>query len=139
MRVSNRDLVLGGLAVLLIAAAAVLYATWAGSAKAQLPRSATTLGVCLACKQECAVSHGTAEVAPFECPNCAERAVYPWYFCLDCKKRFVPALVSGPEDEYPRVQPFASCPACGSPRVRGYLSAMEPQVAGDAPLPPWPP
>jgi len=132
----NRNLVYGAVAVVLLAVAAVLYITRSGSSAAQIPRRVTTYGVCLACQQEAVIAHATADVPPFECPHCGERAVYRWCWCLSCKTRFVPNLVRHPESEYPGMPVVPICPTCGSDRCRSYTPGVE--VAEDAPLPPWP-
>jgi predicted RNA-binding Zn-ribbon protein involved in translation (DUF1610 family) len=136
---SRRNLILGGVAVVILGVAAVLYVTRAGSGKAELPTQALTYGVCLACQQDVEVAHGMTEQAPFVCPKCGARAVYPWFYCLECKKRVVPHLEKVAGADYPVLPVVPVCPACGASRLRAYRPDIGIETSGDAPLPPWPP
>lgn len=135
---ARRNIVLGGSVIVLFALAAYLYFSRAG-AQAELPQEYTIDGVCLACQQEARITASFDEPAPSACPHCGERAVYPWMYCFDCKKRFIPNLEqrgSGP----PRYPIVPSCRACGSRNVGQYVPEDPLQKPiGDAPLPEWPP
>ena len=138
IELSRRDLILGATAAVLFIFAAVLYCSRAG-VRAELPSEARTFAVCLACQEEAEVTHELGEIAPFECPECDEIAVYGWQYCRDCKKRFVPGLVRYPDDDFPRLPAISVCPLCGGNRSSGYNAASGAQKpVGDAPLPDWP-
>ncbi|MFH1746588.1 MAG: hypothetical protein ABIG44_06020 [Planctomycetota bacterium] len=105
-----------------------------------LPSEYSSKGICLACQAEVTASHGAEEHAPFTCPQCGETAVYPWLYCYDCQKLFVPALVIPADGGPPRMPGHPVCSACGSPNYGSYVEGMpNQQPVGKAPLPNWPP
>jgi predicted RNA-binding Zn-ribbon protein involved in translation (DUF1610 family) len=139
MRESQRNLALGGLAVVLLAAAVYLYFS-RSRVGAELPTQARVQGVCLACERSVEITHAVNEIAPFRCPECGEQAVYPWKYCYQCNKRFVPNPVRYPGEEHPRLPSIPVCPLCGGSRTGGY-NPNNPRQApegDDAPLPAWP-
>lgn len=99
----------------------------------------TLYGVCLSCREEGELRVPRDEDAPHTCGKCQQKAVYPWWFCYDCNRRFVPALFEREPGGPPRVPPAVACTGCQSQNVTPYLpqAQLEPPV-GDVPLPPWP-
>lgn len=108
--------------------------------KDKYPRQLTVDGVCLACKQEVkARIKAVSDFAPYDCPNCKEMAVYPWFYCDNCRKRFVPELIPGAgHDGKPALPAAPKCSGCRSNLVMQYIPGFSPPPAGDAPLPKWP-
>jgi Zn ribbon nucleic-acid-binding protein len=105
----------------------------------QIGKNFTEAGVCLSCKAEGQVSYPREEPAPHRCPKCGEQAFYPYYFCNDCKYRFVPPLVAGPAGTPPGLPLGAVCPRCQSSSVGPWFAdqpGYEPE--GTMPLPKWP-
>ncbi len=99
----------------------------------------TETGICLSCKTEAQVTYPRAEAAPHRCPKCGGQAFYPYYFCFDCKKRFVPALVQRQSGEPLRLPLGMACTSCGSASVSPFLpNQPDYESVGDAPLPKWP-
>jgi predicted RNA-binding Zn-ribbon protein involved in translation (DUF1610 family) len=135
---SRRDLIFGAVAVVILVVAAVLYFRRAGSAEAKLPERVRLYGACLACQETVEVDHNLRQTPPYSCPQCGELAVYPWYYCRDCRTQFVPTLVPREDREYPTLPVVPSCPACGSTDVGGYRPHPDLEVSDIAPLPPWP-
>lgn len=136
MSKGQRNLLLGGIAVAAIAVAILLFARGRGSSA--LPKEYTIWGVCLACQEEAETTQPLADYAPFECPHCSQHAVYNWFYCYDCKKRFVPDL-GRPDPGGPlRLPTGLRCRACRS----DYVGQYDPQLptqdpVGTAPLPDW--
>ncbi len=139
MTTSQRNGLLVGSAVVALAVAAVLFAR--GRTAGQLPSQYTTRGICLACQKESESRHALTDIPPFVCPHCGKAAVYPWYYCYDCKKRFVPDLVRMEPGRPLRVPTWTSCPCpnCRSAQVTQWDPSFQGQAAGDAPLPKWEP
>jgi hypothetical protein len=137
MAQSKRNTWLGIIAAILIAFAG--YRLFFGaSQRVDLPDTFTGHGVCLACEEESLIVYQKGEREPFPCEACGQRSVYAWWFCDDCRHRFVPELVRQP-DEPPRPTPFPYCTRCGCRGVAGW-EPDNPYMApeGDAELPKWP-
>lgn len=134
----TRNLLLGGLAVTITGAAGYFFFSNRGSSGAVSATTYEFRGACLACKQPVQTTQHFDENFPLKCPKCGQAAVYPWYYCYQCKKRFVPELDrsgSGP----PRVPMGPRCTACGSDNVGLWVEKMTTQQpTGDATLPKWP-
>jgi hypothetical protein len=136
---SQRNGVLVG--VVIIALGIVGYLSFgSGRGAAGVPSQYVTSAVCLACQKETEVKHARGELAPWTCRFCGKNAVYPWFYCSNCKKRFVPNLTR-PEPGGPlRTPTVPVCPACGSQNVGLYMPGLtDEKPAGDAPLPAWSP
>ncbi|MBN2445732.1 MAG: hypothetical protein JXO22_03350 [Phycisphaerae bacterium] len=135
----QRNVVLGGIGVVALLIAAYLTFSGVGRTK-EVPTTYESYGVCLACKADARFSHDADEDAPYDCKNCGERAVYPWLYCFDCEKRFVPTLVAD-ADGPPKMPGFPRCPVCR----QSHFAAYDPEdpdqknSKGDAPLPKWNP
>ena len=96
-------------------------------------------GMCLACKSETKLSVPREEEAPHRCPKCGQQAVYPLWYCEDCKKRFVPVLERRDPNGPPRMPVSVACPNCRGQSVAPYIPEAQLETpAGDQPLPPWP-
>ncbi len=131
---NKRNLVLGGVAVVLIAVAVYMF----------LPRrnvrtplqNYNAHGICLNCKAESPFTADLRTPAPFRCPSCGEEAVYPVLSCGDCGTRFVADLQRFP-GQPPRSNPFPTCPKCNCTTVSAWdpaaASATDPPI-----LPKWP-
>ena len=132
---ATRQRILGGIAIVLLAAAYFFFRSGAPEA---LPDTYTIDGVCLECAAENRVSYKAEEHAPHTCPECAARAVYSWMYCQACKKRFVPKLEPS-ADGPPRFPVVPACIACGSNRTGEYVpDDPEQKPIGTAPLPAFP-
>jgi hypothetical protein len=109
------------------------------NARVEIGEKFSEAGVCLSCKAEGQVSYPREEPAPHRCPKCSEHAFYPYYFCNDCKYRFVPALVAGPAGTPPHMPLGVACTHCQSGSA-GPWFADQPgyEPAGTMPLPKWP-
>lgn len=119
---------------------AVYYSVRNSSNRDKYPQELTVDGVCLACKHEVkARIKATSEFAPYECPLCKEVAVYPWFYCDNCRMRFVPELIPGAgHDGKPALPASPKCTSCKSNLVTQYIPGFHPQPAGNAPFPKWP-
>lgn len=125
--------------MILLGAAAYLLFTRADPG-AKFPTHYAIAGVCLACKQDAAVTHGSREIEPYPCPKCGQRAVYEWMYCPDCKKRFIPNLVRPVAGEPPRMPVVPACVLCKSAGTTSYDPRDTSQKpVGDVPLPKWGP
>jgi hypothetical protein len=105
----------------------------------ELPDQYTAPGVCLACETEQVARYEAGEIAPWDCQQCDEQAVFPWYYCYKSGMLFVPAPIVGDEGNI-RIPPFPRSPITGGDDIGLYVEGtpgMEPE--GRAPLPPWPP
>ena len=138
MSSGQRNAILIGVAVVALAVAVTLMARSriAGST----PTQYTVRGICLACQAEAETTQPLAAEPPFVCPKCGKQAVYPWFFCYDCQKRFIPDLVRPRPSEPLRIPSWPSCPCsnCRSTHVGQYDPLLHNPV-GDAPLPKWQP
>ncbi len=96
-------------------------------------------GVCLACKQEVLASYKVGEAPPLVCSACGERAVFQWFYCYDCHRRFVPEPEPAPDGGF-GVPMYPKCYACGCQSVQQLIPNFQEHVpSGDANLPKWPP
>jgi hypothetical protein len=136
--VQKKPVVLGLVAVAAFGVSAYLV-FGRGSPAIEIGKSFTENGVCMSCKAESQLAYPREEIAPHRCPKCGEQAFYPYYFCNDCKYRFVPALVTGSAGTPPRMPLGVSCTHCQSSSA-GPWFADQPdyQPAGTMPLPKWP-
>ncbi len=136
---AKKNLMLGGGAVVLLAAAGVLLLTRGGTgAQAKYPTGYVVHGVDLETKAELTINATNKQGAPFVNPATGKRTVYPWFFCEECRVRFVPELVARP-DGPPKLPMIPACPKCGksgTPWAPEFEEQAEP--AGDAPLPTMP-
>lgn len=126
------------IAIVALGAAITLFALqWGGDEG--LPNEYWIDGVCLACKQDAAASFTSSEQEPLECPHCGEQAVYSWWICLDCKRKFVPRLVRSGEGGPPRRAAIPVCVECKSIKTAGYIKEFpDHEPSGVARLPKWP-
>ena len=136
MNDSTKSAVLGGVALVVLGGAAYLF--FKPRAAVSFPTRYTIEGVCLACHAQDRVDAKLTDPPPHRCSKCGQSAIFGWYYCQDCKKRFVPNPVKSADRISLPVIP--SCGGCGSQRVSQYASDDPEQTpAGDAPLPKWPP
>jgi DNA-directed RNA polymerase subunit RPC12/RpoP len=133
---NRRNLVLGGIAGVLIVAA-VGYTVTRPSVSADLPTEIRPSCACLACGQHVHVGVKLTAPKPYTCPECGERAAYPLFVCRDCGAYFVPNLVHYEDSELPSLPVVPSCPSCGSTRVGNY-TGDETIPSGELILPEWP-
>lgn len=133
-----KNLILGAAAVVILGLALLLY-LWRTPDKSQFTEFVAP-GVDLETGQEVRVTYKLGERAPFLNPATGKRTVYPWYFCEDCQKRFVPELVPSPDGGPPRLPPIPTCPLCGGSRAGVWMPDYpdHAQPKGDAPLPKLP-
>jgi DNA-directed RNA polymerase subunit RPC12/RpoP len=132
----RRNLILGGVAALLILVAIVYYVTRPG-ATAGIPSIVKVNCVCLACKQQVGVNEKLTEPRPYRCPRCGERAAYPLFYCRDCGAYFVPNLVPQGGGEPPALPMIPSCPSCSGGNVGAY-TGDETIPSEELVLPEWP-
>ena len=138
MSKNQRNVVLGVLAVAAIAYAGYRIMRGGKAQSLQTVRNFTGYGVCLNCKQEAIVTFGANELPPYHCEACGEDAFYLWWYCRECKYRFIPDLIRKP-GQPPRPNPYPRCTHCGCSDVCGWDPDNPYQVPqGDAPLPKWP-
>ena len=134
----KKQLVLGIVALLAFGIAG--YLVFGRSSRVvEIAKNFTEYGVCLSCKAEGQVTYPREEIAPHRCPKCGQQAFYPYYYCNDCKYRFVPALVNAGADSPPRIPLSIICTHCRSESTSPWFAddrAYEP--AGTMPLPKWP-
>lgn len=133
--IRNAILSVGALGAIAVAAYRFMYVS---QGTAQLPVHYALTGICLACKAPATRTENITDRPPLRCNKCGQQAVYPWYHCLNCGKRFIPKLErrnAGP----PRIPMIPLCVACGS-SATGVLQPGETgqDVVGEAPLPAWP-
>jgi DNA-directed RNA polymerase subunit RPC12/RpoP len=135
MSPTRRNIVLAGLAIGLFIVAGVIFSR--SDASADYPSTYMLDGVCLQCKQDGRLQLKTAQIPPYECPHCHERAFYPWFYCSDCKVKFVPNLVKNPGGGRPHGLPVVPmCSECGGPHVGNYIPTdPEQSPTGVADLP----
>lgn len=135
---SKRQTVKLVISIVALGAAVTLFALqWGGDEG--LPNVYWIDGVCLACRQEAETSFTPSEQEPLKCPHCAEQAVYSWWICLDCKKKFVPRLVRAGEDGPPRRVAIPTCVECKSAKTAGFIDEFpDHEPSGIAQLPEWP-
>lgn len=132
----RKKVALGVFATLTFSFAVYLFIA-SGTGAAQFPTHNEIAGVCLSCKQEVRAVYDGLEVAPFSCPKCKQHAVFPWFYCTKCHKRF--AATPDKSSGQPRMPVQPRCQACGSTHFEAYYPGLTIQkVEGDAPLPKWP-
>ena len=103
------------------------------------PDRFTGHGVCLACGQESTIEYPAMSQPPYECQGCGEKTVYLWWFCDDCRYRFIPDLVPGKPGEPPKPNPYPVCTHCRCMHITSWDPDNPYQAPeGDAPLPKWP-
>ena len=136
MEQSKRNVWLGAIALVLLGYAG--YRVFFGSTGAyDVPPEYLVHAVCLSCGEECTVVvQRDDEGAPYTCQACGENAVYLWWYCHECKYRFVPRLVNRP-GEPPRPEPFPTCTHCNCQSVSDYDPEHQ-DIEGTAKLPKWP-
>jgi DNA-directed RNA polymerase subunit RPC12/RpoP len=137
----NRNVWLGGAALVIAIGAAVMYLMRDPGVAA--PTRLAISGVCLACQKEAYVEFdATRDTVPLVCPSCGQRAVYNWFYCEQCDKRFVPAPALG-SDGIARPPMIPSCPGCGGMSCRSWDPGLAEELGreskGDMPFPTWPP
>jgi hypothetical protein len=136
MTAAKKNLLLGVGVAVLLAAAGVLFFTRGGNAQAKYPTGYVVQGVDLETKADVTIHATNKESAPFVNPSTGKRTVYPWYFCEECKLRFVPALVASKTGGPPKLPMIPACPKCGHSGTP--WSPEDPEQAtpaGDVPLP----
>lgn len=136
--VSEKKSLFFGVATVVILGVAAYFTLGYFRGGNQPPSDYKTYGVCLSCEEEATVEHGASERAPFACSSCGEKAVFGWYYCQKCNKRFVPELLM--QQGQWRQNPNPTCPNCRGSDVSAYfpiVPGQEPE--GDLPLPSWPP
>jgi hypothetical protein len=128
--------VLGAAAVVMLAIAAYLFATHRSS-EAQYPSHYTVQTVCLATGEEFPVTSKVTEREPYANPKTGRRTLFPWYFCYNCKYRFVPTPIPSAGGEPPRLPMVPTCPHCGNQGGSSWDPSDPAQAhpAGTAPLP----
>lgn len=133
-----KNALLAGAAAVILIAAVFLY--FRPRDVAEFPTEYVVQTVCLETKQEMPVRAAMTERAPFVNPSTGRRTLYPWWFCWECKYRFVPTPIPGQGDEPPRIPPMPACPHCGSANTGSWVpeDPDAAQPAGDAPLPELP-
>jgi hypothetical protein len=139
MSSGKKNLLLGAAVVALLAAAGVILVTRGVGGGAKYPSGYVVHGVDLETKAELTIHATNKEGAPFVNPATGKRTVYPWFFCEDCRIRFVPDLVPRPDGGPPKLPMIPACPKCGksgTPWSPELPEQAEP--AGDAPLPALP-
>jgi hypothetical protein len=131
-----KNLLLGAAAVVMLALAVYIYRT-RPPADAQYPTECTVSTVCLETKEEVSVTSKMTERAPFVNPKTGRRTLYPWYFCNNCKFRFVPTPIPSSDGEAPRLPIAPTCPHCGAQSACSWdqSSPSQAKPAGTAELP----
>jgi len=133
---NKKQLILGAGAAALLVVAIVYYAT-RPNAKAVIPNQVTVHCACLACQKHVELEVATRAQAPYECPDCGERAAYPLFLCSECGKYGVPVLQAG--EEFPKIPMIPSCSACGKQPMMGYMGNGDDIPPDDQlALPKWP-
>jgi hypothetical protein len=140
----GKNLLLVAVAVVCLVTAAIIhFYPWKMAAKH--PDRIRIHGVCLETKRDVVVTAPIGESAPYLNPQTGKRTVYGWYFCGDCRHRFVPGRrpTTAPA---PSTLPVATalrpagipvCPLCGGANCGAWNPDDPDQAhpAGDAPLP----
>ncbi len=139
MQQSQRNVLFGGLAVVVLGAAGFFLLRPGGGDVPEIGDEIKIYGRCLAGEWEGYVTHPRGERAPYDAEGCPERAVYPLFYCQTCKRRFVPNLVRLSADEPYGVPRVVVCPADGSGMVMPYYPGFidESEIVGDLPWPKW--
>ncbi len=136
---ARRNVILVVAAVALLGAAVLVYALRTRE-DLSLPSSYAVYCACLETKQEVAITAKLTDPLPFANPTTGRRTVYPWWFCNDCRYRFVPAPVPDSHGGPPKPPMMATCPHCGSSSTGSWAKGLPDMdnPAGDCPLPPMP-
>lgn len=133
-----RNLVLGGIAIVLFAVAGYVFLRPAGG-KIRLPDEYQYRGICAACKSEVMGKYSKHEHEPYQCPACSERAAFLWRYCSVCHKRTLPELVKPAEGGPKTVPAMPLCPVCRCFDLSPFDPDRPDQApTGDNPLPRWP-
>ncbi|MCG3127753.1 MAG: hypothetical protein CHACPFDD_02625 [Phycisphaerae bacterium] len=136
---NKRDLILGVIGILAIGGAIWMFVAKPGAPK-PFPDTLNFDGICLKCRQDVSASAKREQRAPWECPTCKERSVYPWMFCHGCKKLFIPRLEAASDGGPPKMPVVPVCTGCGGSRTGSYYpdDPEQQDVAGRVDLPKWP-
>ena len=129
----NRQVVLGAVAIVAFAVAG-WFAFGRGGDNVALGQDIKAKGVCLSCKGEDEYQYSIKETPPIKCHKCGQVSAYPWQFCTNCNKRFVPPLEIREPGGPPRIPLYFACPACGGAYATQYIPQMH-ESKGDLPLP----
>ena len=118
-------------------AIAVYFFSTRASPEAQYPAEYTSRVVCLETHEESKVTSKMTERAPFVNPKTGRRTLYPWYFCYNCKYRFVPTPIPSADGEAPGLPIAPTCPHCGSSHAASWVPSDPDQAnpVGTAELP----
>jgi hypothetical protein len=136
MEQGKRNVVLGGVALVAIAIAVVVFAKT--STKAGPSKTVQVNGICLSCQKEAQINVPTAVRPPYTCPACNKSALYAWFYCQQCGKRFIPTLERREANGPLRIAIECRCPACGSTEVTPWdPTDPEQPDKGTATLPKW--
>lgn len=136
---NTRNLVLGAVVVLCLGGALLMFARGSSTGAPPTGDEFTCIGVCMACEFDGECTYARGEPAPHKCSKCGELAVYPWFYCSECRARFVPRLGRGDTSEPPRLPEVIRCPNCGHSGVMPYTPALhDAEGFTDLPLPEWP-
>jgi hypothetical protein len=133
-----KKIVMLGLAVVAFVAAGVLLMT-RSSSEAKYPTSFVTNAVDLVDKSEAKLSLAMGELLPYKNPKTGQKTMFPWYYCPECNKRFVPPPTKR-ADGIVALPMIPTCPLCDS-RACSVWNPADPEQAkpaGDAPLPKMP-
>jgi len=135
MNASQKNGLLIGITIAALGGAGFMFYRSSGTAAA--PTRYSVNGVCLDCGKSSTSMHVLGEHEPYVCPSCQKNAVYPWFVCTDCRKRFVPELDRGAPGEPARLPHTPRCPACGSTAVSAWDAELVPEsdLKGDVALP----
>lgn len=131
----KRNLVLGGLAVVVLAGAGYFF--FSGKKPAAQLETYNYRGACLACKQSVDGTMRYDEQFPLKCAKCSKAAVFPWYYCYACKHRFIPPPAQDGGKLHLPIGP--ACAKCKSTNVGQFdpeLGTQQP--VGDLPPPDMP-
>lgn len=133
---NKKNLILG--AIIVLAGGFAVFRLIGGSSKPDFPHEYTIQGVCLNCKAESPLTQQIRERPPFVCAKCGVKGVVPWYYCPNCKKRFVPTPEKG-ADGVIRMPIVPTCPGCHKTNGGAFdPSDPEQKPTGDLPLPALP-
>lgn len=133
---SNSRNLIAGAAIVGLGALAAYFSIYGFGPRTTVATQFKTHGVCLACKTDADVTADATATPPLKCPKCGEAAVYPWFYCNDCGKQFVPKLTANPGGP-PQMPTWPTCPACGKSSVGQYLPGVSPTPKAVLPLPAW--
>jgi hypothetical protein len=125
-----KNALLIGAAVIMLGFAAYRF-LFSGGAEAKFPSEYTVQAVCLETQENLQIKYKPDQIAPFVNPKTGKRTVYPWYFCLTCKYKFVPDLVPAPDGGPPRMPVVPTCKHCGGQKA-GSWNPQDPEEATPA-------